>query len=167
MIVRPERSGDEADISRVTEAAFRNMAFSDQTEHLIVGRLRQAGALAVSLVAEHGDEIIGHIGFSPVTLSSGEAGWFALGPLSVLPENQGQGVGAALVRAGLSALDGMGASGCVLAGNPAYYGRFGFANVAGLTSDGIPDEYLMALTLHGGTPSGIVGFHQGFYGDAV
>lgn len=109
MIVRPERSGDEADISRVTEAAFRNMAFSDQTEHLIVGRLRQAGALVVSLVAEHGDEIIGHVGFSPVTLSSGEAGWFALGPLSVLPENQGQGVGAALVRSGLSALDGMGA----------------------------------------------------------
>lgn len=97
MIVRPERSGDEADIARVTEAAFRNMAFSDQTEHLIVGRLRQAGALAISLVAEHGGKIIGHAGFSPVTMSGGKTGWFALGPLSVLPENQGQGVGSALV----------------------------------------------------------------------
>ncbi|MDS7597266.1 N-acetyltransferase [Agrobacterium tumefaciens] len=165
MIVRPERSGDEDAISDVTEAAFRNVSYSDQTEHLIVARLRRAGALTISLVAEDDGGIIGHIGFSPVILSGGDEGWFALGPLSVAPGKQRHGIGTALVRAGLAALRQIGASGCVLAGSPDYYGRFGFSSVADLHSEGIPDEYLLALSLHGGTPSGIVHFHPGFYRD--
>ena len=72
MIIRPERQGDEEAIARVTEEAFRNVDHSDKTEHLIVARLREAGALTVSLVAEDSEGIVGHIGFSPVTLSSGE-----------------------------------------------------------------------------------------------
>lgn len=162
MIIRPERQGDEEAISRVTEEAFRNVDHSDKTEHLIVERLRQAGALTVSLVAEDSEGIIGHIGFSPVTLTSGETGWFCLAPLSVAPDRQGQGVGSKLVREGLAALERLSASGCVVAGDQDYYGRFGFCPVEGLSADGIPDEYFTVLRLHGGTPSGIVGFHPGF-----
>jgi putative acetyltransferase len=68
MIIRPERQGDEEAIGALTEAAFRDMPFSDQTEHLIVGRLRDADALTVSLVAEDGGQIVGHVAFSPVTV---------------------------------------------------------------------------------------------------
>lgn len=162
MIIRPERQGDEEAIARVTEEAFRNVDHSDKTEHLIIERLRQAGALTISLVAEDSEGIIGHIGFSPVTLTSGETGWFCLAPLSVVPDRQGQGVGSRLVREGLAALERLSASGCVVAGDPDYYGRFGFGAVEGLSADGIPDEYFTVLRLHGGTPSGIVGFHPGF-----
>ncbi|MFK3776558.1 GNAT family N-acetyltransferase [Agrobacterium sp. NPDC089420] len=165
MIVRPERQGDEEAIARVTEEAFRNVDYSDKTEHLILERLRNAGALTVSLVAEDSEGVIGHVGFSPVTLGSGESGWFCLAPLSVTPERQGEGVGSWLVREGLAALDRLSASGCVVAGDPDYYGRFGFRPVEGLSGAGIPDEYFTVLRLHGGTPSGIVGFHPGFDSD--
>ncbi len=165
MIIRPERQGDEEAIGRLTEAAFRDMSFSDQTEHLIVDRLRKAGALVVSLVAEDGGQIIGHVAFSPATLSEIEGRWFALGPISVSPDRQRQGIGSRLVREGIATLDRLEAAGCVLAGSPHYYGRFGFERFDGLTSKGIPDKYLLALRLHGGTPSGIVGFHPAFDGD--
>ncbi|KAA3503886.1 N-acetyltransferase [Rhizobium rhizogenes] len=162
MIIRPEQQGDEEAIARVTEDAFRNVDHSDKTEHLIVERLRKAGALTVSLVAEDSEGIVGHIGFSPVTLTSGETGWFCLAPLSVTPDRQGQGVGSRLAREGLAALERLNAAGCVVAGDPDYYGRFGFRPVKGLSAEGIPDEYFTVLRLHGGTPSGIVGFHPGF-----
>ncbi|WP_144573990.1 GNAT family N-acetyltransferase [Agrobacterium sp. DE0009] len=167
MIIRPERQGDEEAIARVTEEAFRNVDHSDKAEHLIVARLREAGALTVSLVAEDSEGIVGHIGFSPVTLSSGETGWFCLAPLSVTPERQGEGIGSRLVREGLGALDRLSASGCVVAGDPDYYGRFGFRAVEGLGALGIPDEYFTVLRLHGGTPSGIVSFHPGFDSDSA
>ncbi|MBO0132355.1 GNAT family N-acetyltransferase [Agrobacterium burrii] len=162
MIIRPEQQGDEEAIARVTEDAFRNVDHSDKTEHRIVERLRKAGALTVSLVAEDSEGIVGHIGFSPVTLTSGETGWFCLAPLSVTPDRQGQGVGSRLAREGLAALERLNAAGCVVAGDPDYYGRFGFRPVEGLSAEGIPDEYFTVLRLHGGTPSGIVGFHPGF-----
>ncbi|AQS61533.1 hypothetical protein AGRHK599_LOCUS1510 [Rhizobium rhizogenes] len=165
MIVRPERQGDEEAIGALTEAAFRDMPFSDQTEHLIVDRLRKAGALTISLVAEEAGDIVGHVAFSPATISGADGRWFALGPISVSPERQSQGIGSQLVHEGLAMLERLGAAGCVLAGNPAYYGRFGFERFDGLHGNGIPDKYLLALRLHGGTPSGIVGFHPGFDSD--
>jgi putative acetyltransferase len=166
MMIRPEREGDEEAIGRVTEAAFREMEFSDQTEHLIVDRLRKAGALAISLVAEDSDGIVGHVAFSPVVLSASESGWFALGPLSVLPERQGQGIGSLLVKEGLSTLERINASGCVVAGDPDYYGRFGFEHPQDLAATGIPYEYFTVFCLRGAVPSGIVQFHPGFYNDA-
>lgn len=165
MIVRPEQQGDEEAIARVTEDAFRNAEHSSGAEQLIVARLRNAGALTVSLVAEDSQGVIGHVGFSPVTLSGGETGWFCLAPLSVTPERQGEGVGSRLAREGLAALERLSAAGCVVVGDPAYYGRFGFRHVEGVSAEGIPDEYFTVLRLHGGTPSGIVGFHPGFDGD--
>jgi putative acetyltransferase len=165
MIIRLEQPGDEEAIARVTEDAFRNVDYSSQTEHLIVERLRKAGALTISLVAEDSEGIIGHVGFSPVTLTSGETGWFCLAPLSVTPDRQRQGVGSGLVREGLAALERLSAAGAVVAGDPEYYGRFGFRHIDGLSGEGVPDEYFTVLRLHGGTPSGIVGFHPGFDSD--
>lgn len=116
-------------------------------------------------MAEDSEGIIGHVGFSPVTLSGGETGWFCLAPLSVTPERQGEGVGSRLAREGFAALERLSAAYCVVVGDPAYYGRFGFRHVEGVSAEGIPDEYFTVLRLHGGTPSGIVGFHPGFDGD--
>lgn len=164
MMIRSEKAGDEAAISVVIKAAFDGKTYSDQTEHLIVDRLRLAGALSLSLVAVIGEEIVGHIAFSPLTLSGGEEGWFGLGPLSVLPQNQRQGVGRSLVNAGLDQLKAMGASGCCLLGSPQYYGVFGFVNVPHLVLPEVPPQYFQAVTFSGVIPNGTVAFHRGFYG---
>ncbi|HBF31678.1 N-acetyltransferase [Rhizobium sp.] len=165
MMIRPEKAGDEEAISAVTMAAFAGKTYSEQTEHLIIDRLRRAGVLSLSLVAVDGENIIGHIAFSPLTLSGGEAGWFGLGPLSVLPSRQRQGVGRSLLNAGLEQLKMRGASGCCLLGSPQYYGAFGFVNVPHLVLPDVPPQYFQVLAFSGLIPSGTVAFHRGFYGE--
>jgi putative acetyltransferase len=70
--------------------------------------LRAAGALTISLVAEIDGQVVGHIAFSPVTVSDGATGWYGLGPVSVLPDYQKQGIEKALINEGLSSLKDMG-----------------------------------------------------------
>jgi putative acetyltransferase len=125
-IIRQETHSDIEAISEVTKAAFENHPISSHTEQFIVIALRAAGALTVSLVAEAGGHEVGHIAFSPVTISDGSLNWYGLGPISVWPGYQRQGIGKALMREGLLRLKTLGANGCVLAGDPAYYERFGF-----------------------------------------
>lgn len=167
MMIRAEQPGDEEAIGEITEAAFAGKDYSDQTEHLIVSRLRAANDLTISLVAQDEDGIIGHIAFSPVTLSGGEPGWYGLGPVSVRPDRQGQGIGAKLIREGLARLRDLGAHGCVVVGSPQLYPKFGFGHDAGLTYPDLPPEYFMILPLRGPVPSGIVAFHPAFYGSAA
>ncbi len=116
MIIRPETPADTRAIAEVTQAAFAALEISDHTEQYIVQALRAAGALTVSLVAERDGRVVGHIAFSPVTISDGTRGWYGLGPVSVLPGHQRQGIGARLIREGLAAT----ASGCrrLLPGRP-------------------------------------------------
>jgi putative acetyltransferase len=166
MRIRPESRGDEDVIGAVTERAFAGQPYSEQTEHLIVARLRAAGALTISLVAESDGEIVGHIAFSPVQLAGGEKAWYGLGPVSVRPDRQGEGIGTKLIRAGLERLREAGGNGCVVVGSPEFYPRFGFKHHAGVTYPDLPPQYLMILTLRGDAPSGMVAFHPAFYGSA-
>jgi len=161
-LLSSEKSGDEARIHQVTEHAFLNAPHTDHTEQFIVDALRRAGALTISQVAIADREIIGHVAISPVTLSDGATGWFGLGPISVLPEFQGLGIGSKLMRSSLDALEEVGASGCVVLGDPAYYGRFGFEVVDGLVFPGVPAEYFQALSFSGEFPQGEVLYHEAF-----
>ncbi|APG91035.1 GNAT family N-acetyltransferase [Sinorhizobium americanum] len=162
MIIRPETQGDIESIRHVTEAAFAGQPYSDQTEARIIERLRAEGALTLSLVAEDDGEVIGHIAFSPVTIMPFAADWYGLGPLSVRPDRQGRGTGSALVRQGLDRMRNLGASGCVLAGNPAFYGRFGFRNDPALVFPGCAPQYFMVLPLAETRVSGTVSYHPAF-----
>ncbi|MGB3875600.1 MAG: N-acetyltransferase [Shinella zoogloeoides] len=164
MILRPERDGDIDAIRALTERAFRTAPHADGTEHLIIDRLRAAGALTLSLVAEEGGAVVGHVAFSPVSVSDGSAGWYGLGPISVDPSRQGGGIGSRLVREGLARLEALGAAGCVLLGDPAYYGRFGFEPDPRLTLDGVPPEYFMRVAFSPVYGEGTVSYHPGFYG---
>ena len=106
--------------------------------------------------------MVGHIAFSPVTLSDGTPDWYGLGPVSVLPELQRRGIGKALIREGLARLEALGAGGCCLVGHPEYYRQFGFENVEGLGLEGVPPEAFFALSFGGGVPKGSVAFHEAF-----
>jgi putative acetyltransferase len=95
-------------------------------------------------------------------MSDGSPGWYGLGPVSVLPEYQRQGIGGALIQEGLSRLKGLGARGCCLVGHPEYYKRFGFQNTRGLVHKGVPEDVFFAMSFDGHIPQGIVEFHEGF-----
>lgn len=164
MILRPEREGDIDAIRTLTETAFRTAPHTDGTEHLIIDRLRAADALTLSLVADVDGVVVGHVAFSPVSVSDGSPGWYGLGPISVDPGRQGEGIGNRLVREGLGQLKGLGAAGCVLVGDPAYYGRFGFEPDPKLTLDGVPPVYFMRVAFSPVYGEGTVSYHPGFYG---
>jgi putative acetyltransferase len=88
MIIRKETISDIEAISEITRAAFRSLQISNHTEQFIIDALRKANALTISLVAEIDGKIVGHIAFSPVTISDGATDWYGLGPVSVLPDCQ-------------------------------------------------------------------------------
>jgi len=162
MIIRNETSSDIEAISKVTIAAFQNHPISNQTEQFIINALRNADALTVSLVAEFNGQVVGHIAFSPVTVSDGSLNWYGLGPISVLPGFQRRGIGKSLIHKGLSLLKNLGGNGCVLVGDPNYYKQFGFKNISGLIYEGIPQEVFFALPFNKEIPRGTVVFHKGF-----
>jgi putative acetyltransferase len=161
-LIRTETHADQAAIHALTKAAFLHAPHTNHTEPFIVDALRAAGALTVSLVAEDNGEIVGHVAISPVVLSDGSSGWFGLGPISVAPARQRQGIGAALMRYALDALRAQGAAGCVLLGDPAYYTRFGFAAHPALVLPGVPPEYFQAIALRGEVPAASVQYHAAF-----
>jgi putative acetyltransferase len=162
VLIRYENSADFEVITEVTIAAFETMKISNHTEQFIIDALRSAKALTVSLVAEADGIVVGHIAFSPVTMSDGTKDWYGLGPVSVHPDFQRKGIGKALIQEGLSRLKNFTAKGCCLVGHPQYYRQFGFKNVEGLVHEGVPKEVFFALSFDGNIPQGNVLFHEGF-----
>jgi predicted N-acetyltransferase YhbS len=104
----------------------------------------------------------GHVAISPVSISSGAEGWYGLGPISVAPARQVQGVGSRLMEHGLAELHRLGASGCVVLGDPNYYARFGFKTEPSLVFPGVPPEYFQCISFAGPVPIGTVSYHESF-----
>jgi putative acetyltransferase len=162
MTIRPETARDYDAIRQIHIAAFANHPYSHQTEHLIVDALRAAGALSDSLVADIEGDVVGHIAFSPAKLDGKDSAWFVLGPVGVRPALQRQGIGKELVKQGLAVLRSLGAQGCVLVGDPAYYFRFGFAHHPTLVLDGVPPKYFLCLSMTNSVPHATVAHHAAF-----
>lgn len=162
MIIRSETQVDIAAISEVTIAAFSDHPISNHTEQFIINALRCDNALTISLVSEIEGKIVGHIAFSPIKISDGSTDWYGLGPVSVLPELQKQGIGSALILKGISMLKEIGGQGCALVGDPNYYKRFGFKNNPELIHEGIPQEVFLVLPFYENNTKGKVEFHNGF-----
>lgn len=163
--IRPERASETKAIRHVIDSAFLGMPYADGDEAELVEKLRSQNALSLSLVAECEGHIVGHVAFSPAQAAS-PSGWYALGPVAVLPAHQGRGIGSALIRTGLRALLELEASGCILTGNPAYYTRFGFAVSRESAPPGEPSEFFMVKLLRGKLPAGPIRFHGAFGGAA-
>ena len=133
--------------------ALNQIAFGQASEASIVDAIRAVCSDLISLVAVDEGQIVGHIFFSPVSVSgeSGTVQGMGLGPMAILPEFQRQGIGSTLVQAGIDAVKEKGAPFIVVVGHPEYYPRFGFSPASrhGLAPqwDGIPDEAFMVLIL--------------------
>lgn len=164
MHIRAEEEQDRADIQAVNESAFERSA-----EAHLVAALREQARPVVSLVAEHGGAIVGHIMFSPVVLTGHpELKIMGLAPMAVAREHQRKGIGSALVRAGLEPCKKLGFGAVVVLGHPEYYPRFGFSPSArfgiGCEYD-VPEEAFMVVELQTGFlygASGKVKYHAAF-----
>ena len=165
ILIREETPEDIQPIREVTIAAFEQLEISNKTEHFIIEALRASNALVLSLVAELNGRLVGHIAFSPLTLSDSSSNWYGLGPVSVLPEHQRKGIGKKLIEVGLEKLKEMGANGCCLVGHPEYYKKFGFENPKSLVLEGVPEEVFFALSFCEGVPEAKVNFHHAFSAD--
>ena len=141
--IRAAMPADRGAIRTVEEAAFGR-----KDEALLVDALVAAGDAVLELVAETGGRIVGHILFSRLTVERPQGGFaaVALAPLAILQDVQRQGIGAALVEEAHHRLRAAGESLSVVLGDPAYYGRFGYARAAaaGFDSD-YQGEALQAL----------------------
>jgi putative acetyltransferase len=163
MIIRGETSVDRLAIRSVVIAAFMDAPHSGGAEAAIVDGLRDAGSLAVSLVAEEEGKVVGHVAFSPVAVDGQDIHWYGLGPVAVLADRRRRGIAEALINAGLERIKKLGARGCVVLGDPAYYGRFGFKSDPNLHSANVPVEYFQRLVIGGQPPRGMVDYHPAFF----
>jgi putative acetyltransferase len=161
-MIRDQQPDDDAVVRQLVGDAFRGQPYSDGREPAILDALRAAGVLTVALVVEKDGQILGQVAFSPVAIDGTARDWYGLGPVAVRPDRQGQGIGQALIRAGLDRIRALGARGCVLAGAPGYYGRFGFTADPRLQSPGIPPQYFLVLPFGAEVPDGTVTFHPAF-----
>jgi len=166
MKIRQEMPNDHQAVYQINAAAFGR-----EDEANLVDALRSADVPMISLVAETEDEIIGHALFTPVVIPGWEsAALMALGPIAVLPDRQRQGVGTALVEAGLEACCTRGCAAVFVLGHPTYYPRFGFVPSAHFDIDsefGVPEEVFMAQELVDGALEGVSGtvhYHPAFKG---
>lgn len=160
--LRPETPADSDAIALVLGRAFLGHPHSDGTEAALVEALRSAGALTVAMVAVADGTIRGYAAASPVCIGGHAGRWHGLGPVAVDPVWQGRGLGTALVRACLDRLRERGSEGCVVLGDPAYYGRFGFRAGLGPTYPGAPEGAFQSLTFTGAIPHGETRYHPAF-----
>ncbi len=150
IVIRPEAPEDVDSIHYVNKQAF-----GQENESELIKKIRNRGALIISLVAIQDGEIVGHIAFSPAVIESGISNFeaIALAPMAVLPACQRKGIGLQLVQAGLEECRRLGYEIVVVLGHPEYYPCFGFAlaRPKGIECEfEVPDEAWMVLELREG-----------------
>jgi putative acetyltransferase len=147
--IRDEAPGDLNAIRSLHEQAFETKA-----EARLVDLLRARGKGIISLVADVGGEIAGHILFSPVAIKPPAVRWNALGlaPLAVIPRMQRQGIGSKLVKSGLQRCRQTGIELVFVLGHPHYYPKFGFmpASTFGFENEYQVDQAFMVIVINPG-----------------
>lgn len=126
LLIRAEGDGEQAEVRRVHALAFGD---GEQVPSLVDAlRAARAALPALSFVATLGDRVVGHVLLSACRLDAPPrlVDVYSLSPLGVLPDHQGQGIGARLIEHALAAADRQSVPLVFLEGSPRYYGKRGF-----------------------------------------
>ena len=155
MDIRKEKPKDHDAIYAVVKAAFDSAEHADGNEQDLVVALRKGESYIpeLSLVAEDGEKVIGHIMFTKARV--GQTTVLALAPLSVLPEYQRKGIGTALIKEGHRIAKDLGYGYSVVLGSENYYPRVGYvpADTLGISAPfDVPRENFMAYKVTGNAP---------------
>lgn len=164
MIIRPEAEEDFSEIYDLVKVAFQTAKVSNGKEQDFVNQLRSSADYipGLALVAEEGEELIGHIMLSK-TFIAGSGNKFdalLLAPIAVKLAHRHKGVGAALIHESFRLARALGHQAVLLVGDPAYYHRFGFRPAISFGvkhAMEIPDENVMACVLTPGALDGVKG----------
>jgi len=151
--IRPATAKDADAIDTVIRAAFAGTDFGHQGEAELVRMVGGDGDTLVSLIAERGGAVVGHVLFSRMAIEADGAALSGAGlaPVSVPPGSQGQGIGDALIRAGLDALREQGVAISFVLGHTAYYPRFGYSpDLAARFESPFAGPHFMAMMLDSG-----------------
>lgn len=159
MIIRPEEERDHDAVAQVITSAF---ARADEARLVEALRREPDFIPRLSLVADEGGAVTGHLLFTAAPIVGDARVWpaLALAPLSVRPAWQRKGVGSQLMRHGLDECRRLGHQLVVVLGHAAYYPRFGFtsAQAAGIEAPfPVRNESFMALELVPGAFDGVKG----------
>ena len=155
IVIREETAADAPAIHALNVAAF-----GTDGEARLVDALRVHGRLTLSLVAVDGVSVVGHIAFSPVSVTGSQGRivrGLGLGPMAVEPTRQRSGIGGRLIADGLRRLAAAGHAFCVVVGHKDYYPRFGFVRASrfGIRwEEEVPDEFFFVREI---TPGGLAG----------
>ena len=163
VLVRPEDPADRPAVQQVIAAAFPTIDGTADGTVVEVGlndelRRDPARIPGLCLVAVRDGRVIGQVTCSYGTLTDPAGGrrrLVGVGPVAVRPDEQGTGVGRALLSTLIGRAREAGEAALVLLGDPAFYGRFGFRSAAdvGITApDPLWGEYFQVLVLTAGSP---------------
>jgi putative acetyltransferase len=164
MLIRPEEPKDHSAVHAVNQSAFET-----STEANLVDVLRREAHPIISLVAEAGGTIVGHVMFSPGSLTGHpDLQIMGLGPVAVVPEHQCKGIGTALIKTGLENCKALGFGAVIVLGHSEYYPRFGFLPSVryGIRSEyDVPEDVFMLIELQPGYlqgATGVIKYHSAF-----
>lgn len=156
IVIRQERKADAAAREFLLDRAYGDVRFAKTSQRLREDRLPSSG---LSFVATDGGAVIGTVRLWDVSAGPGHAA-LLLGPLAVLPEHQGAGIGGRLMKQAIAAARMRGHGAILLVGDAPYYGRFGFS-AEKTSSLWMPGPYqqdrLLALELQAGALEGASG----------
>ena len=172
VITRKTTKQDYSTTERITREAFWDVYKPGCDEHLILHKIRESQCFIkeLDLVAIHKNKIIGHvisIKAKIIDINKKEYEVLCLGPISVFPKFQKNGIGSKLMNQSIKIAKELSFSGMILFGNPNYYHRFGFRNAAQYqitTKDNQNFEPFMALELH---KEGLINANGKFYEDSA
>jgi len=153
--IRAATAADADAVDIIIRAAFAGTDFGHQGEAELVRMIDGDGDTLVSLVAERDGVIVGHVLFSRMDVDADGQPLAAAGlaPVAVRPGLQGQGIGDALIRAGLDVLREQGIAISFVLGHETYYPRFGYSpELASRFASPFAGPHFMAMMLDSGAP---------------
>jgi len=170
IFIQRTKTKDFLTTENITRETFWNLFKPGCDEHLVLHNLRKSNSYIsnLDLVAQSGNKIIGHLIITKakvIDLQNEEHQVLCVGPISVLPEFQKNGIGTKLLNESIAIAKESGYSAMILFGHPDYYHRFGFVNAQNYgitTKEGMNFDPFMVLELY---PNALAAVSGKFYED--